>query len=94
MHTGKSLHHRSSPSLEPHIRLPRSGFGNGGGAPRESGFKDQQGVIAGIPQDWETGCDCRNSIGLGETETLLLEGAYKVLCTPEPKKKSRDLIGA
>ena len=24
----------------------------GGGAPRESGFEGQQGLIAGIPQDW------------------------------------------
>lgn len=50
--TGKQLQHRSPPSLEPHIRFPRSGLGNGGGAPRECGFRDQQGVTAGIPQDW------------------------------------------
>ena len=34
------------------------------------------------------GLDCRNSIGLGETETPPLEGAHKVLCTPGSREKA------
>ena len=30
------------------------------------------------------GFDCRTSTGLGETETLLLEGTHKVECTLDP----------
>ena len=40
------------------------------------------------------GLECRCSIGLGETETLLLKGACKVSCIPGPKGKSSDFIGA
>ena len=38
------------------------------------------------------GFDDRDSTGLGETEFPLLEGTCKVLCTPEPREKSSDLV--
>ena len=40
------------------------------------------------------GFDCRNSTGLGETETPLWEGAYKVSWTPGTRGKSSDHIEA
>ena len=33
------------------------------------------------------GFDCRTLIGLGETETPLLEGTHKVVCTSGPRRK-------
>ena len=53
-----------------------------GGVPRASGFEGQ----------W--GSDHRNSTGMGETETPLLDVAHKVLCTPGRRGKSNDLIRA
>ena len=35
------------------------------------------------------GFDCRASTGLGETETPLLEGTYKVVCAPGPRGKEQ-----
>ena len=40
------------------------------------------------------GFDFRTSKGLGETETSLLEGTYKVSCTPGARGKSSDLTRA
>ena len=37
--------------------------------------------------------DCRTSTGLGETETPLLEGTHKVVCTSGPRGRSNDPIG-
>ena len=39
------------------------------------------------------GFDCRTSTGLGETETPLLEGTHKVVCTSGPRGRSSDPIG-
>ena len=38
------------------------------------------------------GFDCRTSTGLGETETLLLEGTHKVVCASGPRGRSSDRI--
>ena len=40
------------------------------------------------------GIDCRTSTGLGETETPLLEGTHKVVCTSGHKGRSSDPIEA
>ena len=34
--------------------------------------------------------DCRTLTGLGETETPLLEGTHKVVCTSGPRGRSSD----
>ena len=36
------------------------------------------------------GSDCRTLTGLGETETPLLEGTHKVVCTSGPRGRSSD----
>ena len=36
------------------------------------------------------GIDCRTSTGLGETETLHLEGTHKVVCASGPGGRSSD----
>lgn len=38
--------------------------------------------------------DCRNSTGLGETDIPPFKGAHNVSCTPGPRGRSNNLIGA
>ena len=64
-------------------QAPRQAFQSGGmamgrGAPRESDFESQQGLITGNPRD-------------RRKQTPLLEGTHKVLCAPEVRgnKKQR-----
>ena len=38
------------------------------------------------------GFECRTSTGMGETETPLLEGTHKVVCTSGPRGRSSDPI--
>ena len=63
--------------------------------------------MAGFPAAWSgnrrrnsqriwlwspAGSDHRNSAGLGEIETPLLEGTHKILCAPGHRRKSTDVI--
>ena len=51
-------------------------------------------VLEGLLQRQVWLClDCRTLTGLGETETLLLEGTHKVVCTSGPRGRSSDSIG-
>ena len=49
------------------------------------GYYDSQEAFSHRKNPRESGFEGRNSTGLGEIETLLLEGADKLLCTPGPR---------
>ena len=77
--TGKQLYHRSSPTgvkvLSPTSGSPAWGSGNG--------RRNLQRIWLRSPVVFNH----RNSRGLGETETPLLEGAHSVSCTSGPREK-------
>ena len=79
--TGEQLYHRSPPSgvkvLSPMSGFPTRGSGNG----RRNSQRIRLWSLVGF--------DCKTSIGLGETETPLLEGTHKVVCAPGPRGKEQ-----
>lgn len=81
LQTGKELYHRNSP-MGVKILNPRSGsptWWSGNGRRRRKRI-----------WLWKPGgFDCRTSTGLGETETLLLDGTQKVSCTPGSRGKKQ-----
>ena len=71
--TGEELYHRSPPTGVK-VLSPTSGFPNwGSGDGRRNSQRIRLWRLAGF--------DCSTSTGLGETETPLLEGKHKVVCT-------------
>ena len=79
--TGEQLYHRSPPTGVK-VLSPMSGFPTwGSGNRRRNSQRIRLWRLAGF--------DCRTSAGLGETETTLLEGTHKVLCTSGPKGKEQ-----
>ena len=79
--TGEQLYHRSPPTgmqvLSPTSGFPAWGSGNG----RRNFQRIRLWRLVGI--------DCRTSRGLGETETLLLEGTHKIVCASGPRGKEQ-----
>ena len=64
------------------VLSPKSGFPAWGSGNRR---KNSQRIRL-----WRlVGFDCRTLTGLGETETPLLEGTHKVMCTPGPQGKEQ-----
>ena len=79
--TGEQLYHRSPP-IGVKVLSPTSGFPTWGSG---NGRRNSQRIWL-----WSlAGFDCRTSRGLGETETPLLEGTHKVLCTSGPMGKEQ-----
>ena len=66
-----------SEGSEPHVRLPNLGVWQ-----QEGEFPENQTLKL-------VGFDCRTLTGLGETETPLLEGTHKVVCTSGPREKEQ-----
>ena len=79
--TGEQLYHRSPPTgLK--VLSPTSGFPNW-----ESGNRRRNSQRIRF---WRlAGFDCRTLTGQGETETPLLEGTHKVVCTSGPWGKEQ-----
>ena len=68
------------------VLSPTSGFPTWGSG---NGRRNSQRI-----KHWrQAGFDYRTSTGLGETETPLLEGTHKVVCTCGPRGRSSDPIG-
>ena len=64
------------------VLSPTSGFPNWGSG---NGRRNSQRI-----RIWRlAGFDCRTLTGLGETETPLLEGTHKVVCTSGPRDKEQ-----
>ena len=79
--TGEELYHRSPPTGVKVLRHT-SGFPTWESDNRRS---NSQRI-----RFWKlAGFDCRASTVLGETETPLLEGTHKVLCTSGPRRKGQ-----
>ena len=83
--TGEHLYHRSPPTGAK-VLSPMSGFqtwesGNG----RRNSYRIRPWRLVGF--------DCRTLTGLGETETPLLEGTHRAVCTSGPRGRSSDPIG-
>ena len=79
--TGEHLYHRSPPTgvkvLSSMSGFPTWWSGNG----RRNSQRIRLLRLAGF--------DCRTLTGLGETETPLLEGTHKVVCTKGPRGKDQ-----
>ena len=79
--TGEHLYHRSPPTGVK-VLSPTSGFPNWESS---NGRRNSQRIKL-----WRLeGFDCKTSTGLGETETLLLEGTHKEVCTSAPRGKEQ-----
>ena len=83
--TGEHLYHRSPPTGVK-VLSPTSGFQTWGSG---NGRRNSQRIRL-----WRlAGFDCRTLTGLRETETPLLEGTHKVVCTSGTRERSSDPIG-
>ena len=79
--TGEQLYHRSPPTGVK-VLNPMSGFPTWGSC---NGRRKSQRIRL-----WKlVGFDCSTSTGLWETETPLLEGTHKVVCTSGPRGKEQ-----
>ena len=78
--TGEKLYHEVHTGVK--VLSPTSGFPTqGSGNERRNYQRIRLWRLAGF--------DCRTSTGLGETETPLLEGTHKVVCTSGPRGKEK-----